>query len=194
MNYSYSRVSTEKQDIRRQQQAFEGLQIDKAYSDKLSGKNLERPELNKLRLQATEGDNIYIESISRLGRNVDDLRQLVNEFQEKGVIVHFIKEGLNTGNGNNMFKFMLTILAAVAEMEREVANVRIKEGLAKAKIHGTKTGNRLGRPEVILPSNFKRYYKQWKEESLTATDFAKIFNVSRPTIYRYIKIHEGKQA
>ncbi len=66
-----------------------------------------------------KGLRIYVESISCLGRNVDDLRQIVQEFKDKDVTVHFIKEGFNTGNNNNMFKVMLTILGGVAEMERE---------------------------------------------------------------------------
>lgn len=77
MNYAYKRVSTEKQDLRRQEEAFKGIQIDREYCDKLSGKNNDRSELNKLRLEAKERDHVYVESISRLGRNVDDLRQLV---------------------------------------------------------------------------------------------------------------------
>ena len=76
MNYAYKRVSTEKQDLRRQEEAFKGIQIDREYCDKLTGKNNDRPELNKLRLDAQDKDNIYVESISRLGRNVDDLRQV----------------------------------------------------------------------------------------------------------------------
>ncbi len=62
------------------------------------------------------------------------------EFKDKGITVHFIKEGFNTGNGNNMFKFMLTILSTVAEMECELTEERIIEGVAKVKIYGTKTG------------------------------------------------------
>ena len=92
MNFAYKRVSTEKQDLRRQEEAFKGIQIDKEFCDKLSGNNSDRAQLNKLRLEAQDGDNIYVESISRLGRNVDDLRQIVQEFKDKGVTVHFIIE------------------------------------------------------------------------------------------------------
>ncbi len=138
MNFAYKRVSTEKQDLRRQEEAFKGINIDREYCDKLTGSKADRPQLNKLRLEAQAGDNIYVESISRLGRNVDDLRQIVQEFKDKEVTVHFIKEGFNTGNSNNMFKFMLTILGAVAEMERELTVERIREGMLKAKRYGTR--------------------------------------------------------
>jgi len=69
-----------------------------------------------------------------------------------------IKEGFNTGNNNNMFKFMLTILGAVAEMERNMTVERIREGMAKAKRYGTRSGRPVGRPPRQIPINFKKYY------------------------------------
>jgi DNA invertase Pin-like site-specific DNA recombinase len=191
MNFAYKRVSTQKQDLRRQEEAFKGIKIDREYCDKLTGAKADRPQLNKLRLEARDGDNIYVESISRLGRNVDDLRMIVQEFKDKDVTVHFIKEGFNTGNSNNMFKFMLTILGAVAEMERELTVERIREGMAKAKIYGTKTGRPVGRPPRQIPTSFKKYYPMWKDGDITVTDFAKLIGVSRPTLYQYIKEFRG---
>ena len=140
MNFVYKRVSIQKQDLRRQGEAFKDINIDREYCDKLTGAKADRPQLNKLRMEAKEGDSIYVKNISRLGRNVDDLRQIVQEFKDKEVTVHFVKEGFNTGNNNNMFKFMLTILGGVAEMERELAVERIREGMAKAKRYGTRSG------------------------------------------------------
>ena len=113
MNYAYLRVSTDKQDEKRQEMSLSHINIHKKYIDKLSGKNTDRPKLNQLQLDSNVNDNIFCESISRLGRNVDDLRKLVEYFKDKGVIVHFIKEGFNT-NGTT-YKFLLTILGAVAE-------------------------------------------------------------------------------
>jgi DNA invertase Pin-like site-specific DNA recombinase len=81
MNYSYERVSTIRQDVRRQELSLLDYKIDKKYIDKATGKNANRPKLNKLMLDVKKGDNIYIESISRLGRNVDDLRQLTEYFK-----------------------------------------------------------------------------------------------------------------
>jgi DNA invertase Pin-like site-specific DNA recombinase len=190
LNYAYKRVSTEKQDLRRQEEAFKGIQIDKEFCDKLSGNKADRPQLNKLRSTVQDGDNIYVESISRLGRNVDDLRQIVQEFKDKSVTVHFIKEGFNTGNGNNMFKFMLTILGAVAEMERELTVARVREGIRKAQLYGTRSGKPIGRPARKIPANFKKYYEMWKSDEITGVEFAKLLDVSRPTLYRYIKEFE----
>jgi len=103
------------------------------------------------------------------------------------ITVHFIKEGFSTGNGNNMFKFMLTILGAVAEMERELTVERIREGMAKAKIYGTRSGRPVGRPPRQIPPSFKKYYPMWKNGEISATDFARLLGVSRPTLYQYIR-------
>jgi DNA invertase Pin-like site-specific DNA recombinase len=191
MNISYERVSTIKQDVRRQELSFDNYKIDKKYIDQASGKNTtDRPMLNKLMLEVKAGDNIYIESISRLGRNVDDLRKLTEHFREKGVIVHFLKEGFNTDG--NMYKFLLTILGAVAEMEREITVERIREGIKKAKKYGTKSGIAIGRPIRKLPKEFKKYYIKWKKREIKAVEFANLLKVSRATLYRYITDYEDK--
>ena len=189
MNISYERVSTVNQDEKRQKLSLDNYKIDKRYIDHKSGKNIaDRPQLNKLMLEIKSGDNIYVESISRLGRNVDDLRKLTEYFRNKGVIVHFLKEGFNTDG--NMYKFLLTILGAVAEMERELIVDRIREGIVKAKKYGTKTGNPIGRPVRTLPKDFIKYYKRWKNKKIKGTEFAKLIGVSRATLYRYIKQYE----
>jgi DNA invertase Pin-like site-specific DNA recombinase len=188
MNYSYERVSTTHQDERRQEISLEPYKIDRRYIDKLSGKNADRPELKRLQADAKQGDHIYVESISRLGRNVDDLRELAEWFRAAGVTVHFIKEGFDT-NGS-MYKFTLTILGAVAEMEREISNERVREGIEKAKRFGTKSGIPIGRPPAVLPKEFEKYYLQCKAGEITKVDFAKLLRVGRKTIYRWIEQFE----
>lgn len=190
MNYSYERVSTLHQDERRQEISLDSYKIDKKYIDKLTGKNADRPQLNKLKLTVKKGDNIYVEGISRLGRNVDDLRSLCEYFKGKGATVHFIKEGFTTEG--TTYKFLLTILGAVAEMEREQIVSRVKEGIQKAQKYGTKSGKPIGRPSVDLPKDFNKYYQKWKANEITAVEFAKLLKISRATLYRYIKSAEGK--
>ncbi len=89
-----------------------------------------------------------------------------------------------------MFKYLLNILVSVAEMECELTVERIREGMAKAKIYGTKTGRPVGRPPRQIPASFKKYYPMWKDGDITVTDFARLIGVSRPTLYKYI--HEYK--
>ena len=192
MNYSYERVSTLHQDERRQEISLEHIKIDCRYVDKASGKNAERPKLKMLMNDVKRGDHVYCESISRLGRNVDDLRRLTEEFVNKGVTVHFIKEGFDTGG--NMYKFMLTILGAVAEMEREITVERVREGVEKAMRFGTKTGRPFGRPEPELPDTFPKYYSKMQSGEITKVEMANLLKVGRSTVYRWIRQHEKSRS
>lgn len=186
----YQRVSTKKQSTGRQEFVFDlsSIKADKVYSDKMSGAKADRPQLNQLKLDVNDGDKIYIESISRLGRNVDDLRDLCRYFKDKGAVVYFMKEGFNTEG--NMYQFLLTVLGAVAEMERELIISRVIEGIENAQVNGTKSGKPIGRPKRELPKNFNKYYQQWKDKSITATEFAKLLQCSRQGLYNYVKLHE----
>jgi DNA invertase Pin-like site-specific DNA recombinase len=168
---------------------LEQFKIDRKYIDKKTGKNTNRPELNRLKLDVLPGDHIYCESISRLGRNVDDLRDLTEYFRGKGVTVHFVKEGIDT-NGST-YKFLLTILGAVAEMERELIVERVREGVEKAKRYGTRSGKPIGRPVHKLPKDFEKYYKRFTEGDINGVECAKLLQISRATLYRYIDEYEA---
>jgi DNA invertase Pin-like site-specific DNA recombinase len=85
---------------------------------------------------------------------------------------------------------MLTNLGAVAEMEREHTVERVREGIRKAKLYGTRTGRPIGRPAWIIPPSFKKYYVMWKDKEITGVEFARLLDVSRPTLYRYIRGYE----
>jgi len=185
LNYSYERVSTTHQDERRQEVALGHINIDTRFVDKCSGKDADRPMLKKLFKTVKRGDHVYCESISRFGRNVDDLRRLTAELVEKGVTVHFVKEGFNTAG--DMYKFLLTILGAVAEMEREQIRARTIEGLEKARKYGTRSGKPIGRPKPEIPKEFYRYYEKWKEGDITMVEFARLLGKGRATVYRWIK-------
>ena len=93
-----------------------------------------------------------------------------------------------------MYQFLLTILGAVAEMERGLINDRIREGVASAKINGTKTGVWFGRPAVELPERFEKYYQQFKAGEIIGEEFARLIGKSRSQLYRYIKEYEKKKA
>lgn len=194
MIYRYERVSTKKQSHGRQEMILDslGIKYDKTFSDKSTGKNADREGLNNLRNTVKKGDMVYVESISRLGRNVDDLRALCEEFKLKGVTVNFAKEGINT-NGDG-YKFILTILGAVAEMERENTVERVQQGVARCIETGTtKTGRWFGRTEKTveeLPKDFKKYYIKMINKEISKVEMAKLLGCGRATLYRWIKIYE----
>ena len=85
---------------------------------------------------------------------------------------------------------MLTILGAVAEMERELTVERVREGIRKAQKYGTRSGKPIGRPPRKIPASFKKYYEMWKSEEISGVEFARLLDISRPTLYRYVREFE----
>lgn len=134
-NVGYIRVSTAQQNTERQ---LAGVALDKVFTDKTSGKDTDRPEFKAMMAYLRDGDVLHVHSIDRLSRNTADLLNTVNDLKQRGVIIEFHKEGIRAGNGegNAMGNLMLSVLGAVAEMERETMLIRQREGYAAAKAAG----------------------------------------------------------
>jgi DNA invertase Pin-like site-specific DNA recombinase len=116
---------------------LDGLKLDRVFIDKASGKDIKRPELEKLLAYVRAGDTIVVHSMDRLARNLDNLRQLVHTLTSRGVRVQFIKEGLTfTGEDSPMSTLLLSVLGAFAEFERALIRERQLEGIALAKQRG----------------------------------------------------------
>jgi len=194
MIVTYVRVSTIKQDALRQEIQLDklGVRFDRHYTDKMSGKTADRPQLNKMLLEIKKGDTLYCESISRLGRSLKDLIEIIERLVAKGVRVVVLKEGIDTDT--TTYKLLLGIFGSIGEMERDTIQERVIQGVEKCKETGiTKTGNWFGRQEVTsedLTKEFKKYYDRWKSKDITAVEFAKLLNTSRATLYRWIKLYE----
>ena len=127
----YVRVSSFDQNPERQ---LENVQTDRVFTDKASGKNTQRPQLEALLTFAREGDTIVVHSMDRLARNLDDLRRLVHSLTERGIRIEFLKENLTfTGEDSPMSNLMLSVMGAFAEFERALLRERQREGIAIAK-------------------------------------------------------------
>ncbi len=181
---AYIRVSTVEQNEGRQLEAMKRYDINKYFTDKASGKDTNRPQLQALMDYAREGDTVYVESFSRLGRNTEDLLNLVKKMSAKGVKVISLKEGFDTGTPNG--KLMFTFMAAISEFERDMILERQREGIALAKAQGKYKG----RKAKQLPSNFDTLYQQYMTRKLTKTKLAELCNVSRPVLDRLIEQYE----
>lgn len=194
MIVKYLRVSTIKQDVVRQDMQLDklGVKYDKEYVDKITGKTKERPMLNKMIVELSNGDTVYCESISRLGRNLKDLIDIIEQLVNKGVRVIIVKEGIDTESST--YKLLLAIFGGVAEMERETIQKRIVQGIEKCKATGeTKTGRWFGREEKTacdLPRDFKKYYDKMINKEITKVEMAKLLGCGRATLYRWIKIYK----
>ncbi|WP_442779613.1 recombinase family protein [Enterobacter cancerogenus] len=133
----YVRVSTQEQNIERQLVALEGC--ERVYTDRLSGKDIERPALRQMMDDVGAGDVVRIKSVDRLARNTKDLLTLLDSLLEKDVSVFFIDTNMTFSN-NPVSKFMITMLGAVGELERGFINQRQAEGIALAKDKGVYKG------------------------------------------------------
>ena len=194
MIVKYLRVSTTKQDITRQDMQLDklGIKFDKEYIDKMTGKTKERPQLNKMLVELKENDVVYCESISRLGRNLKDLIEIIEHLVNKGVRVVVVKEGIDTNSST--YKLLLAIFGGVSEMERETIQDRVIQGVEKCKVTGeTKTGRWFGREEKKiddLPNDFKKYYDKMLNKEISKVEMAKLLGCGRATLYRWIKLYE----
>lgn len=187
-NVAYIRVSTVDQNEGRQIEMMKAHNIDKTFMEKLSGKDMDRPQLNLMLDYVREGDTAYIESFSRLARNTKDLLELVETMNNKGVKVISLKEGLDTSTPTG--KLMLTMIGAIATFERENLLERQREGIALAK----KEGKYKGRKAKDLPNNFHELYNQYKTRAITKMKLAESCNVSRPVLDKLLKEYEHDQA
>jgi DNA invertase Pin-like site-specific DNA recombinase len=194
--YGYIRVSTKEQNLDRQREALEeyaknrGLEYNAIFEDKTTGKNFNRPQYNTLLSIIKSGDTVVIKELDRLGRNFMETPKELQHLFEKKINVEILDTPLmRTGDEkldytiNNM---LIGFLSYIADKERDKIELRVREGLQVAKNKGIK----LGRPEVKLPQNFKKYYDRWKSNDITAIEFSKLLSVSRSTLYRYINKYE----
>lgn len=185
----YLRVSAVDQNEPRQ---LEGWKLDRSYTDKASGKDNHRPQLELLLSFIREGDTLVCHSMDRLARNLDDLRRVVLELTKRGVYVTFVREHLTfTGEDSPMPNLLLSVMGAFAQFERELISERQREGIALAKTRGAY----VGRKRALTPAQATDLLKRIATgESKTA--LAKELGLTRDTIYRYMRREtlEGKKA
>lgn len=175
----YIRVSSLDQNTARQ---LDGVQVDKVFTDKASGKSADRPQLKAMLEFIREGDEVLVHSMDRLARNLDDLRRLVFALTGRGVKVSFLKEGLTfTGEDSSMSKLLLSVMGAFAEFERSLILERQREGIAKAKAEGAYKGRK--------PSLSPTQANDLRERAASGANkaaLAREFKISRETLYTYL--------
>jgi len=176
----YIRVSSFDQNPERQ---LEQVQVDKVFTDKASGKDTLRPELDALLSFVRDGDTVVVHSMDRLARNLDDLRRLVQKLTKRGVRIEFAKENLAfTGEDSPMANLMLSVMGAFAEFERALIRERQREGIALAKQRGAYRGRKksLSEPQIV---ELKRRIADGEQKTAVAREYG----VSRETLYQYLR-------
>jgi DNA invertase Pin-like site-specific DNA recombinase len=175
----YIRVSSFEQNPVRQ---LDQVKLDRTFTDKASGKDTKRPELEALLAFVREGDTVVVHSMDRLARNLDDLRHLVQNLARRGVRIEFIKEGLTfTGEDSPMATLMLSVMGAFAEFERALLRERQREGITLAKQRGAYKG----RKKSLGPDQ-ARSLRQRVEAGEPKARLAREFGISRETLYQYL--------
>ena len=178
----YIRVSTLDQNTERQ---LDGQDLDKVFTDKASGKDTKRPQLQASLHYLREGDSLVVHSMDRLARNLDDLRRIVLGLTSKGILVEFVKDRLTfTGEDSAMSQLLLSVMGAFAEFERSLIRERQREGIALAKKAGVYKGRKPSLTDNQAQQLRARIAAGEKKAAL-----AREFGISRETVYQYARAH-----
>ena len=176
----YVRVSSFDQNPERQ---LEQVTVDRLFTDKASGKDIQRPELERQLAFVREGDTVVVHSMDRLARNLDDLRRLVQGLTQRGVRIEFVKESLTfTGEDSPMANLMLSVMGAFAEFERALIRERQREGIALAKQRGAYRGRKKSLNSEKI-EELKRRIAAGEQKAKLAREFG----ISRETLYQYLR-------
>jgi len=178
---AYIRVSSVDQNTDRQK--FEGMQIDKTFTDKCSGGTRNRPALMEMLDYVREGDTIVCHSIDRLARDLQDLMHLVQTLTGRGVGVRFMKESLTfDGNASPMQTMILQVMGSFAQFERSMIKERQREGQEAARAKGKVPG----RKPKLSPDQIKELHSRIAANEPKA-QVARDFGISRETLYSYLR-------
>ncbi|WP_431308884.1 recombinase family protein [Halalkalibacter flavus] len=195
--FGYVRISSKDQNEARQIKNIlnAGVNERDIYIDKQSGKNFDRPQYQALKdpSRLREGDTIVFDSITRMGRSMDDTLKEYRWFVENGINLEFIKEPMINTNSETddvilkaIQQAVLVILTAFAEKERSDIRVRQAEGIEAAKKKGTK----FGRPLKSLPEEWDELYLQWKNGQIKAIEFMELVEMKKSTFYKKVNEYE----
>lgn len=185
MKIAYVRVSTVEQNEARQIEALEKYGIERYFTEKVSAKDTNRPQLQQMLDFAREGDTIFIHDFSRLARSVKDLLDITERLQEKGIHLVSNKENIDTSTPTG--KLLFIIVSAIAEFERANLLERQKEGIAIAKRNGVYSGRK-----PFTSDKFEGLYSQYISREINKSEFAKLLEVSRPTLDKLIREYENR--
>jgi DNA invertase Pin-like site-specific DNA recombinase len=176
----YVRVSALDQNTERQ---LDSIKLDRVFTDKASGKDVNRPQLKAALEYVRDGDRLVVHSLDRLARNLMDLKNIVTDLTGRGVVVEFVKERLTfTSEDNAMSNLLLSVMGAFAEFERALIRERQREGIALAKKAGKYSKKRRAK---LTPDRVKDLRARVATGAKKAA-VAREFKISRETLYKYL--------
>ena len=195
MNYGYARCSTNesKQDIDRQIRELKQAGAERIFLEYEHGDAAVKCQLSSLLEQAEEGDTIITLEVSRLARSTKQLCEIIEIIRAKRlrlVIVGSITVDCSNGQIDPMTNAFIQMSGVFAELELRIIRERVRSGMANAKAKGAK----IGRPQVSkedIPASFLRHYPAFKNKQLNVSELARVCDLSRTTVYKYLNLLEG---
>lgn len=181
----YVRVSSVEQNTGRQ---LEGIEVDRIFVDRASGKNTDRPKFQEMLNYVREGDQVIVHSMDRFARSLKDLVTEVDKLVKRGISIQFVKENITfTAQSTPMDNLMLQLMGAFAQFEREIILERQKEGIKLASAQGKYKG----RVHKLKPEQTEALRQAWKEGKYPSKmALGQAFGISRQAVYRYLKAGE----
>jgi DNA invertase Pin-like site-specific DNA recombinase len=184
----YARVSTSEQSLDRQKDELRASGAEMVYQEVGSGKKgAARPQWDELLRSLRTGDTLMVTELSRLGRSTSQLSQLADDLSDRGIALRILNLGIDTGTPSG--RLVYQIIAAVAEMERELLIERTNSGLAASRARGRKGG----RKREFSPAAARKAQERYDRGDLSVAEIARLAGVSRQTLYRYLAIDRGRQ-
>ncbi|PED90952.1 resolvase [Bacillus cereus] len=197
INFAYLRVSSKAQNLDRQYKALQPYVTDERYiySDKASGKDMDREGFQNMLKAMREGDTLYIKSIDRLGRNKQQIKEYLEYFKREKVRVKIIDlpttmTDVPVGQDwviDMINNIIIEVYTSIAEQERRTIKERQREGIDAAK----EKGKHIGRPVMELPAEWDRLYSEWKAKKIKAVEFMAAVNMKKATFYKKVKEYEA---
>ena len=196
MNHGYARCSTNesKQDIDRQVRELKAAGAESLFVEYEHGDADEKKQLSLLLEQARPGDTIITTEVSRLSRSTKQLCEIIDRIQKQKLrleIIGSITIDCRSGELDPMTKAFLQMSGIFAELELSMIRARVRSGMANAKAKGAK----IGRPQATvddIPAVFLRHYPAYKNKQLNVSELARVCDLSRTTVYKYIDLLEGR--
>ena len=185
----YARVSTADQSLDRQKDELAAAGAEMIYDEIGSGKKgASRPKWDELLRSLRKGDTLMVTELSRLGRSTSQLSALADDLCERKVSLRILNLGIDAGTPAG--KLVYSIIAALAEMERDLLIERTNSGLAASRARGRKGG----RKREFSPAAVRKAQEQYDKRELSVTEIARLAGVSRQTLYRYLDISKDQKA
>jgi DNA invertase Pin-like site-specific DNA recombinase len=187
MLIGYTRVSTHDETVDPQVDALREAGCEQLFTDTVSGGATERPGLASAVSHLGEGDALVVWRLDRLGRSVPHLIETLTDLKNRGIGFKSLTEGIDTTK--RCGKLVFRHFGALAEFERDISRERTEVGIAAAKARGRSVGRR----NILTPKEIASIKKLYADKKTPIDDICKIYNISRMTLWRYVKAEQRRR-